>query len=134
MRAVPLVVDTSAVLGYAAGRAGVIDLLASLDHAPFGVPLLSMCRALNTPAAAAQALVIDVDRIADHPGFVALPVPTGLDKLRTAYERIFAPRQDLVAALLTAHLNDCPIGTYELDNYVMDGIRYGDVFQIEDRW
>ncbi len=64
---VRLTLDTSAVLGYAAGRPGVIELIECLDGDLFAVPLRCMARAIRLAPSAAPAAVLNVQRIADHP-------------------------------------------------------------------
>lgn len=131
MRRVGLILDASAVLGYAAGRIGVVDLLASLDGAPFGVTVRSLALAV-TVGDDADDLVIEPERIVTHPGFTLLLTPTDLDKLRRAYRRFFDP--ELTATLLCQHAHGCGTASYEPERYDIDGVAYGDILRIEDGW
>jgi len=52
---VRLVLDTSALLGYAASRPGVIELIECLDGDLFAVPLRCMARAIRLAPSSAAA-------------------------------------------------------------------------------
>lgn len=129
-----VVLDTSAVLGYAARRLGVVDLVHSLDGDRFVVPITCMVRATRiAPSYAPGPRMLDVQRIADHPWCVLAPDPIDVgDAMATGLG--YWDRLDQAAAYVIAMHLGVLVATYEPDSYLVDGKLPERVLPLEDGW
>jgi hypothetical protein len=130
---VAVVIDASAVLAYAAGRTGIVDLIAGLEGASFAVPASCMAWAVSMAEPIRGILPLDVERITDHPGAVELPAVTVAEEMvHDATRAVRDGRVDLVAALVTARRYGVPVATYAPDNY--EGADHPTLSLQDDGW
>jgi hypothetical protein len=130
---VRLVLDTSALLGYASNRPGIVELIECLDGDLFAVPLRCVARAIRLAPSAAPAAVRNVQRIADHPACQLVPEPSAMADLHADYAS-FYEREDLAAAMVLAIHLGCALGTYEAASYAVGGQVLNLVIGIKDGW